>query len=281
MKKYNKELYELDDKDIKFTRIDILDKPDKIDISSSIFLLTGTFTVGKRSQVKKLIEDFGGIVKDKSVTQDLDYLVVGEVTTQGWKYVDYGIKIKKALDLKKEKYPISIIGEQTLMKNINNENADENLYEDKIIYECFKNIQSSNIQEYALNESLEEIPLYISIENPKEQIYNVLKLRVKYFSNKLSNVKYLYENIDVKEKKIIKEELTKKILLFLIKSLKYNLTDISKGIDSLKTLRGKKNRLQNDLKVLYETYACFSKHPKIKQIIEDFKTMKALEIDNV
>ncbi len=82
-------------------------------------VLTGDFDYGTREAVSKLIESFGGIIKN-SVTKKTDYIVVGAKGSEFWKTNNYGGKIQKALELKAAGNPIEIIEESVFMQSILN-----------------------------------------------------------------------------------------------------------------------------------------------------------------
>lgn len=75
------------------------------------FCLTGTFSLGRRQDCARVIEERGGY--EGSLTQDTDYLVIGAYVTDSWRHSSFGNKIVKAVEMRDEKHlPISIISEQ-------------------------------------------------------------------------------------------------------------------------------------------------------------------------
>lgn len=91
-----------------------------IEISSSkfkdsIFVLTGDFDHGTKDEISEKIEKSGGTVK-KGVTQKTNYLVVGGLGNDKWKYGTYGGKIEKAKELQTKGFDIHIISESDLFE---------------------------------------------------------------------------------------------------------------------------------------------------------------------
>lgn len=84
----------------------------------SIFCLTGTFTVGSRDRVTKLIEEKGGKCV-KSPTLDTNYLVIGLIGSRDWIHSTHGRKIEAAVNNKEDgKSKISIVSEEHWIKFI-------------------------------------------------------------------------------------------------------------------------------------------------------------------
>lgn len=85
-------------------------------IKGSKFVLTGKFTIGERKKIASLIRQLGGLIQEKAVTGETDYLVVGEQGSDYWKYSTHGRKMEHAVRLQKELGKIRIISEKHLMK---------------------------------------------------------------------------------------------------------------------------------------------------------------------
>ena len=91
-----------------------LDKPQpKVVIPYGTFLFTGTCAYGTRRECHEFIEQWGGIIA-RSVTRDLDYLVIGSYVTKTWIHESYGRKIEKALEYRETYGQPAIISEATL-----------------------------------------------------------------------------------------------------------------------------------------------------------------------
>lgn len=79
--------------------------------SASTFVLTGTFSYGKRGEVRGAIEDRQGVVLS-TVSLKTDYLVVGDVGSRDWIHSSYGRKIQNAVELRQRGAMISIVPER-------------------------------------------------------------------------------------------------------------------------------------------------------------------------
>lgn len=81
--------------------------------------LTGKFLCGSRSQCESDLIKIGCKIVDR-VTQDLDYLIIGALSSKDWKFQSFGRKIEQAIDYRDNKNaPLKIISEehwQSLMK---------------------------------------------------------------------------------------------------------------------------------------------------------------------
>ncbi|MDR1049876.1 MAG: BRCT domain-containing protein [Deltaproteobacteria bacterium] len=79
-----------------------------------LFCITGALAFGPRKEAEELIVGRGGKFH-KSVILDLDYLVIGVISSRDWKQTTHGNKILLALDYKKRGQPINIISEETFI----------------------------------------------------------------------------------------------------------------------------------------------------------------------
>lgn len=94
-----------------------IEEPDSIIICGSSFCLTGAFISGSRDKCEQAIKRFGGIPA-KSVTKNLDYLVIGTLASRDWIAESHGRKIEKAIYYKEKGHPVIIMAEETLVKFI-------------------------------------------------------------------------------------------------------------------------------------------------------------------
>jgi NAD-dependent DNA ligase len=94
------------------------EEPDSIIIYGSSFCLTGTFISGPRDKCERTIARFGGSPA-KSVTKNLDYLVIGSLPSRDWIAESHGRKFEKALHYKEQGAPLTILTEEHLVKFIN------------------------------------------------------------------------------------------------------------------------------------------------------------------
>lgn len=81
------------------------------------FLLTGIFRYGPRVTIEKIITSKSGTICDK-VTQNLDYLVVGEMISRDWARSSYGKIIEAAAEQRNKTGTPKIISEETLIKSL-------------------------------------------------------------------------------------------------------------------------------------------------------------------
>lgn len=75
--------------------------------------LTGVFINGQRKEIASKLETHASIVQ-KNVTQKTDIVVVGTLSNKDWVHSSSGRKIEKALQLKKDGFPIVITNEKRL-----------------------------------------------------------------------------------------------------------------------------------------------------------------------
>ena len=90
-----------------------------IKLNGKTFCLTGDFKNGAKSEIKQKLENLGAIEKS-GVSTKLDYLFVGGLGSDAWKYGNIGGKIAKAQELQEKGSLIQIITEEDLFENINN-----------------------------------------------------------------------------------------------------------------------------------------------------------------
>jgi NAD-dependent DNA ligase len=89
-----------------------------VEFKDKIFCLTGKFSsaIGNRKAIEDIIQEEGGKAK-KTVTLDLDYLVIGEFGNDDWKHSTSGNKIEKAMNYRDINHSkIKIISEEQLLK---------------------------------------------------------------------------------------------------------------------------------------------------------------------
>lgn len=84
--------------------------PPKIEFPTMTFCLTGRFAYGPRRICEEVIFERGGRSAG-NVSGKIDYLVVGTFCSTDWLHTSYGLKIKKAAELRDTGLPIAIISE--------------------------------------------------------------------------------------------------------------------------------------------------------------------------
>lgn len=85
--------------------------------SQKLFCLSGTFENGKKNDIAKEIQTFGGEVK-KHVVKDLDYLVVGGKGNTCWAFSCYGRKVEQAMANRKLGCSVQIVHEFDLWDSL-------------------------------------------------------------------------------------------------------------------------------------------------------------------
>ena len=86
---------------------------DCIDVCGKTFCLTGEFEFGARPSVEASLCKKGGIPA-ASVTKKTDYLIVGSNGSEAWSNGNYGMKVKKAMELQGKGSLIQIVKEQDI-----------------------------------------------------------------------------------------------------------------------------------------------------------------------
>lgn len=87
----------------------------KVFIFGKSLCLSGNFQHGEKSDIGKKITEAGGTVVS-GVSKKTDYLVVGGIGSNEWKFGNYGSKVSKALELQEQGIPIKILSESELFE---------------------------------------------------------------------------------------------------------------------------------------------------------------------
>lgn len=85
----------------------------EIDFTEKKVCLSGDFNIGSKKQVEELLTKKGAIIL-KSVTGNLDVLILGQAGSAAWKYGNYGSKYEKAQQLNEKGKNIVIVKEEDL-----------------------------------------------------------------------------------------------------------------------------------------------------------------------
>lgn len=93
------------------SKLPLNNPPPEISFPGKSFCLTGTFIFGSRKECQFEIVKHGGIIAER-VTKQLDYLIVGFFSSEGWIHSIWGTKVQKAMDYRDSGLPIAIIGEK-------------------------------------------------------------------------------------------------------------------------------------------------------------------------
>ena len=86
---------------------------DNINFKGKTFCLTGEFKGASKQDISKKLQELGGIEKT-GVSSKLDYLIVGSVGSDAWKFGKIGGKQAKAQELIEKGAKIKIIEEENL-----------------------------------------------------------------------------------------------------------------------------------------------------------------------
>lgn len=89
-----------------------LDHIDDLNLKGAVVCLTGEFLHGKRSVCEDEVKLQGATVIS-NITQKLDYLIIGTMSSKDWRYKSHGRKIEKAVEYRDSKgIPLKIISEE-------------------------------------------------------------------------------------------------------------------------------------------------------------------------
>ena len=86
-----------------------VDRSALVKIPVCSFCFTGQFLFGTRAACEQAIALRGGRIS--SVNKNLDYLVIGELSSRDWKYSSFGNKIESAMKLKQDGASLAIVTE--------------------------------------------------------------------------------------------------------------------------------------------------------------------------
>lgn len=84
--------------------------PPTVDFEGMIFVFTGDFAFGERTECERLVQSLGGEAKG-TVTLSTRYVVVGELGSEAWITSAYGRKIERAIELRASGTSIAVVTE--------------------------------------------------------------------------------------------------------------------------------------------------------------------------
>lgn len=87
-------------------------EPKTLTVEQNRFCFTGTFLTGNREYCHSIITKRGGAIAE-SVTQKLNYLVLGAHPSRDWITSSYGRKIQRAIEMQQKGHPIQLLTEHT------------------------------------------------------------------------------------------------------------------------------------------------------------------------
>lgn len=89
----------------------------EVKFTSNTFCFTGSSSKFTRHEFHELVKQYGGKVS-KSLTKEVDYLVIGSDGNPCWAYACYGRKVEKAVVMRKKGHSIMIIHENDFHDSI-------------------------------------------------------------------------------------------------------------------------------------------------------------------
>lgn len=95
---------------------DIFNSVDDFTFENQVVCLTGDFDYGSKPSVEKYIKEHGGECAS-SVTKKVTALLVGNQGSENWAYGNYGRKVEKAVDERKQGRDIKIFRESDIFHN--------------------------------------------------------------------------------------------------------------------------------------------------------------------
>ena len=89
----------------------------EVSLQERSFCFTGSSKREPRENIKKILNDLGGIFSEK-LDYDIDYLVIGADGSPCWTYACYGRKVEEAIQWQKEGAEILVIHEDDFWKAV-------------------------------------------------------------------------------------------------------------------------------------------------------------------
>lgn len=86
--------------------------------AGACFCLTGTFQFDMRSNIERILSMLGAEIKTSVPKRNPCTLVVGSMVSESWKFSTHGRKLETAILLREEGYPISVVSEDHLFKEL-------------------------------------------------------------------------------------------------------------------------------------------------------------------
>ncbi len=127
-----------------------VDSKVKLDIAEKSFCFTGKLAELSRSQAEKEVRARGGLTI-KTISANLDYLVIGSIPSTGWKHGNYGRKIEKAQELIACNNKLKLVSEDDYMIALENTlEIDSGEIDQKFVlfrYEAFLEHGTYNVNE--------------------------------------------------------------------------------------------------------------------------------------
>lgn len=99
------------------TSLPLTTPPPEITYAGNLFVLTGEFVTGTRTNCEKEIIILGGETH-KRITRQTDYLIIGGKGSSDWVHQTFGRKIEQAIELQSKGQSISIVSEQHWIESL-------------------------------------------------------------------------------------------------------------------------------------------------------------------
>lgn len=162
--------------------------------------LTGTFTFSKRSEIEKLISQYGGFL-DKGVTLNTDFLFVGGCVSSGWAYGNYGNKVKKAKELQQQGCHIHIFGED-ILKNFLDSHTPPQTYSFQQCLDLFNDISDDELKciQNHVDAALQGTPVVSRISKGFDQTLIDRGILWKYNDIDIDKISYLLSRNDLNKR---------------------------------------------------------------------------------
>lgn len=97
----------------------LYDRYCEISFKNRKFCFTGPASTGPRKKLNQMVKAVDGIPVG-SVSETLDYLVIGAQSSPCWVYSTYGRKIEKAINYQKAGVPLTILHENDFIRQLEN-----------------------------------------------------------------------------------------------------------------------------------------------------------------
>lgn len=103
-----KQYYNKPSKQVTHEKITLNSTTETVQVKGKSFCLTGDFKYGQKTDVELFILARGGQIVT-NITRQLDYLIIGAYGSPLWAYGNYGTKVKKVLEHRRDGYAIEIM----------------------------------------------------------------------------------------------------------------------------------------------------------------------------
>lgn len=95
-----------------------LDDPQPaVELAGRRFCFTGKFLYGSRNACHGEVVSRGGAVSD-TISEELNYLVIGVIGSRDWIHSTFGRKIQKAVEYRSKGLPLAIVSEQSFLTSL-------------------------------------------------------------------------------------------------------------------------------------------------------------------